>query len=203
LVIASEEIVYKSLIQETQAMHKLILVGGGARSGKSSFALAYARGLGARRIFVATAEAGDAEMRERISRHREERGPDFATREEPLALPLLLAELHDADVVVVDCLTLWLSNLLMQRQSAADVESQVDELMAALAKRRHHVILVSNEVGLGVVPESALGRIFRDVAGRAHQLIAAQADEVYLAAMGMVIRLRPEPVRSFRPGELP
>ncbi len=184
-------------------MHKLILVGGGARSGKSGFALAYARRLGTRRCFVATAEAGDGEMRERISRHREERGPDFTTKEEPLELPRLLAEIHDADVVVVDCLTLWLSNLLMQRRSAADVERQVDELMAALAKRRHHVVLVSNEVGLGVVPESALGRIFRDVAGRAHQQIAAQADELYLAAMGMVIRLRPEPLRGLRPGELP
>jgi adenosylcobinamide kinase/adenosylcobinamide-phosphate guanylyltransferase len=184
-------------------MHKIVLVAGGARSGKSRFALAYGRKLGARRLFVATAEAGDAEMAERVKRHREERGPDFATREEPLYLPALLGEQHDADVVVVDCLTLWLCNLLMRDRSDADVEAEVEKLLAAIARRRHHAILVSNEVGLGIVPESALGRRFRDIAGRAHQRIAAQADEVYFATMGLLLRLVPEPVRTFRPGEVP
>jgi adenosylcobinamide kinase/adenosylcobinamide-phosphate guanylyltransferase len=182
-------------------MSKIVLVGGGARSGKSRFALEYARRLGSRRVFIATALASDDEMHERIRRHRVERGADFLTREEPVALPRLLAEEHEADVVVVDCLTLWLANLLMQSQS--DCESQVDELMAALAPRRFQVVLVSNEVGFGVVPDSALGRAFRDVAGRAHQKIAAQADEVYLAAMGMMLRLTPGPVLTLRPGELP
>ncbi len=184
-------------------MPKIVLVGGGARSGKSAFALACARRLGTRRVFVATAVAGDDEMSERIRRHRVERGSDFVTREEALALPRLLAEEREAEVVVVDCLTLWLANLLMQGQSEAHIEAQVDELMAALAPRRYHVVLVSNEVGFGVVPDSALGRTFRDVAGRAHQKIAAQADEVFMAAMGMVIRLMPAPVLCLRPGELP
>lgn len=184
-------------------MGKIVLVGGGARSGKSRFALEYGKRLGARRLFVATAEAGDAEMAERIMRHREERGADFATREEPLHLPEVLAEKHDVDVVVVDCLTLWLGNLLLRDRPPADVEAEVEKLLFAVARRQHHTVLVSNEVGLGVVPESALGRRFRDVAGRAHQRIAAQADEVYLAAMGMVIRLAPDPVRGFRPGEMP
>jgi adenosylcobinamide kinase / adenosylcobinamide-phosphate guanylyltransferase len=184
-------------------MAKIILVGGGARSGKSRFALAYARSLGTRRVFIATAVAGDPEMNERIRRHRVERGPDFVTKEESFALPRLLAEQRDADVVVVDCLTLWLANLLLQGQSEAAIEAQVDELLVALAPRRYHVVLVSNEVGFGVVPDSALGRAFRDVAGRAHQQIAAQADEVYLAAMGMVIRLTPGPVLTLRPGESP
>lgn len=184
-------------------MSKIVLVGGGARSGKSRFALEYARRLGARRVFVATAVVGDGEMNERIRRHRVERGSDFVTREEPLALPRLLIEEREADVVVVDCLTLWLANLLMQSQAEEHIESQVDELMAALSPRRYHAVLVSNEVGFGVVPDSALGRAFRDLVGRAHQKMAAQADEVYLAAMGMVLRLTPGPVLSLRPGELP
>ncbi len=184
-------------------MHKLVLVGGGARSGKSRFALAYGRSLGARRLFIATAEAGDAEMAERVERHREERGADFATREEPLHLVRLLGEKLDADVVVVDCLTLWLCNLLMHDRSPADVESEVEKLLGVVARREYDTILVSNEVGLGLVPESALGRRFRDIVGRAHQQIAAQADEVYFAAMGLLLRLSPEPVRAFRPGEAP
>lgn len=184
-------------------MSKIVLVGGGARSGKSRFALEYARRLGSRRVFVATAVAGDDEMDQRIARHRLERGMDFVTREEPLALPRLLAEEREAEVVVVDCLTLWLANLLLQSLSEKTIESRVDELMATLAPRRFHAVLVSNEVGFGVVPDSALGRAFRDLAGRTHQKIAAQADEVYLAAMGMVLRLTPGPVQTFRPGELP
>ena len=201
--IVLEEVSHKRGVGKEESVHKVILVGGGARSGKSRFALAYARRLGTRRLFVATAEAADAEMGERIMRHREERGCDFATKEEPLYLPRLLAEEQAADVVVVDCLTLWLCNLLMRDCSTGEIEGQVGEIVTAVARRRHHIVLVSNEVGFGVVPESALGRRFRDIVGRAHQQIAAQADEVYLAAMGMVIRLTPEPVRTFRPGELP
>jgi adenosylcobinamide kinase/adenosylcobinamide-phosphate guanylyltransferase len=184
-------------------MGKMILVGGGARSGKSRFALAYARKLGARRLFVATAEGGDAEMAERVKRHRDERGPDFATREEPLHLPRVLGEERDAEVIVVDCLTLWLCNLLMHDRCEADVEAEIEQLLAAIARGRGHTLLVSNEVGLGIVPESAVGRRFRDIVGRAHQRIAARADEVYFATMGMVLRLLPEPVRTFRPGEIP
>jgi adenosylcobinamide kinase / adenosylcobinamide-phosphate guanylyltransferase len=184
-------------------MHKIILVGGGARSGKSRFALSYARTLGPRRLFVATAEARDAEMGERIARHRDERGDEFATREEPLHLARLLAADHAADVIVVDCLTLWLSNLLLRDTSPDDIERQVNDVLAAIKPRRQHVILVSNEVGLGIVPESALARSFRDIAGRAHQQVVAVADEIYLAAMGMVVRLVPDPVKSFRPGQVP
>jgi adenosylcobinamide kinase / adenosylcobinamide-phosphate guanylyltransferase len=184
-------------------MNKIILVGGGARSGKSRFALSYARALGARRLFVATAEAGDAEMGERIARHRDERGDEFVTKEEPVHLVGLLAEDHAVDVILVDCLTLWLSNLLLRDYSPSDIERYMDEMLTVIESRRQHVILVSNEVGLGIVPESALARSFRDIVGRAHQQIVARADEVYLAAMGMVVRLGPEPLKAFRPGELP
>jgi adenosylcobinamide kinase / adenosylcobinamide-phosphate guanylyltransferase len=195
---------HKPKLQGVAAMpSKVILVGGGARSGKSRFALEYAKRLGQRRLFVATAEAFDAEMRERIQRHRDERGADFATVEEPLHLARLLGHANDVDVVVVDCLTLWLSNLLMQDVSVEQIDSHVAELVTVLQTRQQHVVLVSNEVGLGIVPESPLGRIFRDVAGRTHQRLAAEADEVYFAAMGLVLRLVPEPVKFFRPGQCP
>ncbi len=182
---------------------KVIFVGGGARSGKSRFALEYARRLGRRRLFVATAEPFDPEMQERILRHRDERGADFATLEEPLHLTRVLGQVCDIDVVVVDCLTLWLSNLLVRETPVSGIDNQVAEMVAVLKARLWHVVLVSNEVGFGIVPESALGRIFRDVAGRAHQRLAAEADEVYLAAVGVVLRLLPEPVKTFRPGEYP
>jgi adenosylcobinamide kinase/adenosylcobinamide-phosphate guanylyltransferase len=172
----------------------VVLIGGGARSGKSQFALARARRLGARRVFVATAQALDGEMTERIAAHARTRGADFRTIEEPLALPEALAAIDDADVVVIDCLTLWLSNLLLRGDTEAQVAARVDALGAALARRRFHALLVTNEVGLGIVPEAPLGRLFRDVAGRAHQRLAAIADEIHLAILGTILRLRPEPL---------
>ena len=174
---------------------RFVLVGGGARSGKSRFALARAAALGPRRLFIATAEAQDDEMRARIARHRAERaGEGFDTLEEPLALPEAIANAGGHDVVLVDCLTLWLSNLLMRGAGESALGARLDALAAAIAGRRAHVVLVSNEVGLGVVPESPLGRAFRDLAGTAHQRLAGLADELHLAAMGVVVRLRPPPV---------
>jgi len=174
---------------------RLILVGGGARSGKSRFALARARALGARRVFIATAEALDDEMRDRIARHADERGADFATVEEPRRLAAAVAAASArADVVLIDCLTLWLSNLLVDGLDEAAIGGAIDELTAALAARRCHVIAVTNEVGLGIVPAAPLARVFRDVAGRAHQAVATIADEIYLGALGVVLRLRPDPV---------
>jgi adenosylcobinamide kinase/adenosylcobinamide-phosphate guanylyltransferase len=178
---------------------RTILVGGGARSGKSAFALAYARRLGARRVFVATAEALDDEMHARITRHREERGPAFTTIEAPRALPETLAAV-DADVVVVDCLTLWLSNLLVADLSPPAIQAQLEELAAVLARRRFHALLVTNEVGMGIVPETPLGRAFRDLAGTAHQRLAAAAGEIYVAILGTVLRLHPAPVAAIIPG---
>ena len=181
---------------------KVILIGGGARSGKSRFALTYAERMGGRCTFVATAQASDDEMAARIARHQAERHADWVTVEEPLALPETLARI-DADVVLVDCLTLWLANLLMRGDASADVESSVERLVQTAAAHRGHVIMVTNEVGMGLVPEHALGRLFRDIAGRAHQRIAAAADEVYMAAMGLVIRLRPGPLVAFPPDGQP
>jgi adenosylcobinamide kinase/adenosylcobinamide-phosphate guanylyltransferase len=177
---------------------KLVVVGGGVRSGKSSFALARAEALGARRVFVATGEALDGEMDERIARHRAERGDRFLTIEAPVELPAVLAAAGareaEVDVVLVDCLTLWLSNLLVRDEPVARVLERVDELVRVLARRSCHTIIVTNEVGMGVVPPSPLGRAFRDVAGTAHQRLAAVADELHLAVLGTVLRLRPPPI---------
>jgi len=173
---------------------RIVLIGGGARSGKSAFALSLARSLGTRRAFVATAQALDEEMKERIADHARTRGADFRTIEEPIALAARLLELRDIDVVVIDCLTLWLSNLLLRDESESRILEQVQTLAGVLERRAFHAVIVTNEVGMGVVPETSLGRAFRDVAGRAHQRLAGVADEVYLAVLGLVLRIRPEPV---------
>ncbi|HVZ72221.1 MAG TPA: bifunctional adenosylcobinamide kinase/adenosylcobinamide-phosphate guanylyltransferase [Polyangia bacterium] len=174
------------------------LVGGGARSGKSRFALARGLALAGEgaRIFVATAEPFDDEMRARIALHRDERArlARFETVEAPRELAAAIDRAGPAAVVVVDCLTLWLSNLLVGGAPASEVETRVEELAAAIARRRAPVVVVTNEVGLGLVPETPLGRVFRDVAGRAHQRLARDADELYVAVMGVILRLRPGPV---------
>ena len=184
---------------------RLILVGGGARSGKSAHALALARGLGSRRVFVATARAGDDEMRARVARHVADRGDDFLTIEEPMAVPELLADLSGPDVAVVDCLTLWLSNLLLSPSHAGGspevIEARVEDLARAARAAPFHVVLVTNEVGMGVHPETQLGRTFRDLAGRAHQRLARAADEVHLAVLGVVLRIHPGPVVALVPGD--
>jgi adenosylcobinamide kinase/adenosylcobinamide-phosphate guanylyltransferase len=181
----------------------LILVGGGARSGKSAFALRYARRLGERRVFIATAQAYDEEMRVRIARHREERGAVFTTVEEPLDLIGALGRAPAGAVVLVDCLTLWLSNLLLADRTEADLLRAIDDLVMVAPARPGVTLLVSNEVGMGLVPETPLGRRFRDMTGIAHQRLAAVAAESYAAVMGVELRLYPEPVRTFRAGETP
>jgi adenosylcobinamide kinase/adenosylcobinamide-phosphate guanylyltransferase len=174
-------------------MARLILIGGGARSGKSRLALSLARELGRAVAFVATAEARDDEMRARIAQHQREREAGFRTVEAPRELARALGDI-DEPVVVIDCLTLWLSNLLCDGATEAQLQARVAELVDAIADRPGEVVLVTNEVGLGIVPEHALGRLFRDVAGRAHQQLAALADEVYLGAVGMMLRIKPGPV---------
>ncbi|HEY8514197.1 MAG TPA: bifunctional adenosylcobinamide kinase/adenosylcobinamide-phosphate guanylyltransferase [Candidatus Binatia bacterium] len=178
----------------------LVLIGGGARSGKSAFALVRARELGARRVFVATAQALDAEMRERVAAHRAERGDDFRTVEEPLELAATLRGLEDsADVVLIDCLTLWLANLLLRGDSEDAIAARVDELAATLASASFASVVVTNEVGMGIVPENELARAFRDVTGRAHQRLARDADEIHFAALGVLLRLRPTPIEVRTP----
>jgi adenosylcobinamide kinase/adenosylcobinamide-phosphate guanylyltransferase len=174
---------------------RVVLVGGGVRCGKSGFALQLARACPGPRTFLATAEVRDEEMRERAAQHRLERGSDFETLEEPLDLRGALARLEER-VVVVDCVTLWLSNLLLQQASAADVLATVDAVCGLLVRRAPPCVLVTNEVGMGIVPETPLGRAFRDLAGAAHQRLARAADEVYFGALGMMLRLKPAPVAA-------
>jgi len=137
---------------------------------------------------VATAEALDAEMAERIARHRAERGPDWTTLEAPRALAETLCSLAPRDVCVVDCLTLWLSNLMLD---GAVIEPEVEALVAALAASpADHLILISNEVGQGIVPDNALARRFRDEAGWMHQAVAAAADRVVVVQAGLAHALK-------------
>lgn len=175
----------------------LILVGGGVRCGKSAFALHRARAIGARRAFLATAQAFDDEMGARIAAHKAERTDAFMTIEAPIDLAHALEALPAVDVVVIDCLTLWLSNLLMAEKDDDDVYAALETLIQAILARPWHVVLVTNEVGLGVVPASPLGRRFRDLAGRIHQRLVPHADEIYFGALGAMLRLRPEPIRLF------
>lgn len=176
---------------------KLILIGGGVRSGKSAFALRLARKLGERRAFIATAQAFDDEMRQRIDAHRRERADEFETHEEPVALTRCLAQI-EAEVVVIDCLTLWLSNLLLSERSQAQIIEAIDELATCLRARSGSVLVVTNEVGLGVVPETRLGRVFRDLAGLAHQRLSAESDEIYAGLLGCIVRLHPAPLQLER-----
>jgi len=171
----------------------LTLILGGCRSGKSSLALRTAHAAAAeQRIFIATAVAFDAEMQDRIKRHQAERGASWNSIEVPLALPEALAEHgREGRVILVDCLTLWVSNLLLELEDPAAVERRIADLARAVQGSAAPVILVSNEVGLGVVPESKLGRQFRDLAGLANQSMAACAHEVILTVAGIPVVIKP------------
>jgi adenosylcobinamide kinase/adenosylcobinamide-phosphate guanylyltransferase len=163
------------------------LVLGGARSGKSARALALATD--APRIFVATAEALDDEMADRIALHKAERGGDWGLIEAPLDIAGPIAEAHTG-TLVVDCLTLWLSNLM---HHGRDIEAETDALVAAIGETGARVIFVSNEVGLAIAPENALARRFRDAQGRLNQRIAATVDHVEFIAAGLPMVLKGAP----------
>jgi len=181
---------------------RIVLVGGSVRSGKSAYALVRARSLGPRRVFLATARAYDEELAERIRRHQAERAGDgFTTIEEPVALVEALERVPPCDVVVIDCVTLWLANLLVDGVAAGEIERRAAGLAAALRRSPRDVVVVTNEVGMGVHPETALGRTFRDLAGRAHQSLARAADEIHLAVLGALLRIKPGPVEAHFPGD--
>ncbi|MCB2111546.1 MAG: bifunctional adenosylcobinamide kinase/adenosylcobinamide-phosphate guanylyltransferase [Defluviimonas sp.] len=168
-------------------MGKTILITGGARSGKSRIAETMALSLGDCAVYVATAEALDAEMAERILQHQARRGSQWRTHAAARDLAAALRATDGQGPRLVDCLTMWLSNLML-----ADLpwESAADALLAALRGQRDPVVFVTNEVGMGIVPDNPLARAFRDAAGSLNQRIAAACDEVYLAVSGLPLKVK-------------
>lgn len=171
-------------------MARVILLTGGARSGKSRYALTLASTYD-RRGFVATAEAFDADMSDRIARHKEERGEAYRTVEEPLDVAGALRGLQGrVDVVVVDCLTVWLGNLMHHLGADLEVFGPVEDLIALVEAPPCDLILVTNEVGMGIIPGDAVTRRYRDLLGRLNQRLAECADEVILLVSGLPLRLK-------------
>jgi len=181
-------------------MSRLILVTGGSRSGKSAFGQTLAESLPGPRAFVATCPVIDPEMNERIRRHREARaGRGWETLEEPLELAEAFRRAAGHAVVLVDCLTLWINNAMYAAEQTGAELSEDDiarRARAVLDAARAHggtVLFITNEVGMGIVPESPLGRQFRDLAGRANQVFGHGCDEVYLAVCGQILQIKPNP----------
>jgi adenosylcobinamide kinase / adenosylcobinamide-phosphate guanylyltransferase len=174
----------------TVSHSRSVLILGGARSGKSRYAETIARDTGLDRFYLATGRAWDDEMRDRIATHGADRANDgWTTHEEPLDLVGALKVLDQPGrVILVDCLTLWVTNLMMEE--GRDVDAEGAALAATLGDIKATVIFVSNEVGLGIVPENKMARAFRDHAGRLHQAIAAQAAEVYFVAAGLPLKMK-------------
>lgn len=169
-------------------MGKVILVTGGAKSGKSAWAEARVRELGGAPIYIATAQAFDDEMRVRISNHLQRRGDGWRTIEEPRALARVLEETDGAGPRLVDCLTLWLTNEMLAEDG--DWPVALERLTAALERAQSDVVLVTNEVGSGIVPDNALARRFQDAAGVVNQAIGALADEVVLVVAGQPLQIK-------------
>lgn len=172
-------------------MGRIYFITGGARSGKSGFAEKLAVELPGKRAYVATAQALDEEMAARIAKHRKDRGAAWDTFEEPLAIAELLGKLSDRyPVVLLDCLTLWLSNVMAHTDNDGQVHERTGELVAAVRSYKGNCIIVSNEVGLGIVPDNPLARKFRDLAGILNQKVAQAADEVYFTAAGIPMKIK-------------
>jgi len=173
-------------------MNRITLILGGARSGKSSYALGLAKKY-KKVAFIATCLGLDKEMQERIRLHKESRPKHWKTFEEPKDLAKLLGGLSsNFDCILIDCLTLLISNLILSKNSQKQILKMIEELLFVLSKKKARIILVSNEVGLGLVPVNKLGREFRDVAGRVNQMTAKNADEVFFVAAGIPLKIKGE-----------
>lgn len=172
-------------------MAKIIFITGGARSGKSRLAESIAHNFGAPLCYIATGQAGDTEMAERIAAHRARRGDIWRTAEEPLELARTIT-IHDGQysAILVDCVTLWITNLLLLHNDPGLVLKEVRDLANLFPGLKTHLILVSNEVGMGIVPENALARTFRDLAGEVNEILAEAADEVHVVFSGIPLRLK-------------
>lgn len=169
---------------------KLVFITGGARSGKSKFALKEASRILGNKAYIATAEAIDEEMRERIEKHKKQRGNIWDTYEEPIKIVDVIKDIEDQySVIVIDCLTLWLSNLFLNNKN---VEKEIESLYSSLSAVHCPLFIVSNEVGTGIVPENEMARKFRDMAGFLNQNIAEIADEVYMMIAGIPLKIKEE-----------
>lgn len=166
----------------------LVVLLGGARSGKSQLALQLAARASAPVVFLATGEAGDEEMADRIARHRQERPASWSTVEEPIELERAVNGVDNTAALIVDCLSLWVSNLI-ERRPAPEIEAAAAAAAKVAAARPGLTLAVSNEVGLGIVPDNALARAYRDVLGRVNALWVAAADESYFVVAGRTIKL--------------
>ncbi|MGQ9631183.1 MAG: bifunctional adenosylcobinamide kinase/adenosylcobinamide-phosphate guanylyltransferase [bacterium] len=179
------------VVAEDKELSRIVFITGGCRSGKSGYGIRLAESF-PRRVFLATAQALDPEMEERIRRHRASRGPGWRTVEEPYDLAGALEGIGEGDeVVLIDCITLWLSNLLLKfEEDEAKIWDAVGRLLEVLREGRRNVIIISNEVGMGIVPDNPLARRFRDIAGGVNQMLAGVADEVVVMFAGLPIILK-------------
>ncbi len=172
-------------------MGKITFILGGARSGKSSFALGLAKKYKGRIAFVATAEPGDAEMKARIRLHKKARPAQWHTFEEPCDLaPLITENSGKFECAIIDCLTLLISNLILSGLGAKIIKKRIKQIIVSIKDSGMDAIIISNETGLGIVPENKLARSFRDIAGTANQIIAKGADEVFFIVAGIPWRLK-------------
>jgi len=179
------------MIHRDNMSKRIYLITGGARSGKSAFAEKMASELTGKRAYLATAQALDPEMAARIEKHRKDRDAAWDTYEEPLAVAELLKKLSGRyDVVLIDCLTLWLSNVMAHTDGDDIVALRSADLVAAIQDFNGVCIVVSNEVGLGIVPDNPLARKFRDFAGTLNQKVARSADEVFFTASGIPVKIK-------------
>lgn len=174
-------------------MGKLTLILGGARSGKSAFALQLAKRYKKNVAFIATAEPLDSEMKARIALHKKVRPDHWKTFEEPLDLvPLIKRIAGKFDCILIDCLTLLVSNLSLRGLRQKAIEKRAKEIAVAIKNSKVNAIIISNEVGLGIVPENKLARAFRDIAGKVNQIIAKDADEVFFIVSGIAMKIKGE-----------
>ncbi|MDX9785906.1 MAG: bifunctional adenosylcobinamide kinase/adenosylcobinamide-phosphate guanylyltransferase [Desulfobacterales bacterium] len=172
-------------------MRELILVTGGCKSGKSRHALNLAERFALRKIFIATCNPFDEEMKQRVARHKQERNDSWQTLDVPVRLPEAISDYAKKDtVLLIDCLTLWINNLLLIAEDPDGIHSAVERLIQAANIAPCPVIIVSNEVGAGIVPENRLARLFRDIAGISNQQIAAAADRVICMMAGLPLTLK-------------
>lgn len=170
-------------------MGKTFFIIGGARSGKSAFALKLADGMEGTKTYIATAQAYDAEMQERIRNHKDERGQEWHTFEEPLEVAATIKK-TESGVALLDCVTLWLTNLMGAELKDSEIISKAAGLASVCRQSEANIVIVSNEVGQGIVPDNPLARRFRDLSGKVNQILAECADEVYFVAAGIPIKMK-------------